>query len=306
MDAFKEKIVNIVTNYDCKDFDGYNIFRVLKITKNEVKTQSRIIADLLNPKSKYHNQSTEFMELFLKNVLPDGFSLNGYKVGTEYDIKKYGSGAAPDTKNFGRIDILLEETDESKAIIIENKVFAKDQDLQLERYLEFCMKRYGDPKNFRILYLNQFGGEYKTKDENLKSQIITISYDKQIKQWLIECSDVCKDVNQKVILNQLLNSIDYLTNLERRRIRNRLIQFEIYKNKKEALTHKDYLNNEISLHKKLYDECEKDLKKLIEQHNNSGDFTTTLKDLTYDQLSEILKIKKRLSFYDIVKSEECV
>lgn len=306
MDAFKNKIDNLVKEYDCKDFDGYNIFRVLKITKNEVKTQSRIIADLLNPKSKYHSQSKEFMELFLKNVLHnDAFTINKYKVSTEYDIKKHALESAADTKNYGRIDILLEE-DGSKAIVIENKVYAKDQHLQLERYLEFCVRKYGDSKNFRIIYLTQFGEEYATIDENLRSKIVTISYDNQIRNWLTECRDICNDMNQKLILNQLLNSIDYLTNLERRRIRNRLIQFEIYKNKKEAETHKVYLNDEISLHKRLYDESEKDLKALIEQHNNSGDFTTTLKDLTSDQLYKILKIKKRLSFYDMVKAEDCV
>ena len=181
MDAFRKKIENLVKEYDCKDFDGYNIFRVLKITKNEVKTQSRIIADLLNPESKYHSQSKEFMELFLKNIIPDGFTLIDYKVSTEHDIKKHDLESVADTKNYGRIDILLEETDESKAIVIENKVYAKNQDLQLERYLEFCGKKYGNSENFRIIYLTQFGEEYATTDHNLRSQIVTISYNKQIK-----------------------------------------------------------------------------------------------------------------------------
>lgn len=35
-----------------------------------------------------------------------------------------------------------------------------------------------------IIYINQFGNEYKTKDEELKKQIVTIGYNTEINEWL--------------------------------------------------------------------------------------------------------------------------
>ena len=66
MNTLEKKIEKIVRYYNCRDYDGYNIFRILRLTKQEVTTQSVIIADLLNPESIYHNQGKEFLKLFLK------------------------------------------------------------------------------------------------------------------------------------------------------------------------------------------------------------------------------------------------
>ncbi len=69
----------------------------------------------------YFNDSEEhkFKRLFLKSLLdliskysPKSFEFEDYSVYTEVATKKGG-----------RIDILIEETDESKAIIIENKIY---------------------------------------------------------------------------------------------------------------------------------------------------------------------------------------
>lgn len=291
MKSFKSKIVKIVEKYNCKDFDGYNIFRVLKLTNNEVKTQSRIIADLLNPTSKFHNQGKDFLNLFLKIVLNDENFLLDYEVHVEYDLRKKEALILDDSNVFGRIDIFLEENNSSKAILIENKVYAKDQKNQLERYYKFCSKKYGDSKNFKIIYINQFGNEYKTKDEELKKQIVTIGYNTEINEWLEACVEISKDENQKVIIKQLINTNDYLTNLDKRAIRNRLIQFEIYKNKNEAEEIKDYLNDSISKHKKLFNDCEKDLKNLLKNYNKKNNLNLKLNTLDYVQLWDILKIK---------------
>ena len=291
MKSFKSKIVKIVEKYNCKDFDGYNIFRVLKLTNNEVKTQSRIIADLLNPTSKFHNQGKDFLNLFLKIVLNDENFLLDYEVHVEYDLRKKEALILDDSNVFGRIDIFLEENNSSKAILIENKVYAKDQKNQLERYYKFCSKKYGDSKNFKIIYINQFGNEYKTKDEELKKQIVTIGYNTEINEWLEACVEISKDENQKVIIKQLINTNDYLTNLDKRAIRNRLIQFEIYKNKNEAEEIKDYLNDSISKHKKLFNDCEKDLKNLLKNYNKKNNLNLKLNTLEHVQLWDILKIK---------------
>ena len=143
----------------------------------------------------------------------------------------------------------------------------------------------------KIIYINQFGNEYKTKDEELKKQIVTIGYNTEINEWLEACVEISKDENQKVILKQLINTNDYLTNLDKRAIRNRLIQFEIYKNKNEAEEIKDYLNDSISKHKKLFNDCEKDLKNLLKNYNKKNNLNLKLNTLEHVQLWDILKIK---------------
>src|SRR5204863_294233 len=100
MNTLEKKIEKIVRYYNCRDYDGYNIFRILRLTKQEVTTQSVIIADLLNPESIYHNQGKEFLKLFLKYTNLEDFELIDYKVKVEFP-----------TTEFGRIDILLEEKD---------------------------------------------------------------------------------------------------------------------------------------------------------------------------------------------------
>ena len=66
---------------------------------------------------------------------------------------------------------------------------------------------------------------------------------------------------------------------------------------------KEFLNNHISKHRKLYDTCESDLNKLIAQYNISQDKKFSLENLTHEEFYKILGIKKKLTFFDIVKIE---
>ena len=105
------------------------------------------------------------------------------KVEAKIDTKKYNEEIES-----GRIDIILEQEKPSKkAILIENKVYAKNQEKQLERYYEYCLKEYVSPENFRIIYLTQFGDEYITKNLHLKENVYEISYKKEIVMWLKMC-----------------------------------------------------------------------------------------------------------------------
>lgn len=291
---FIERIDKIIKRYDCRDFDGFNIFRVLKLTNKEISTQSKIIAELLNPYSKFHNQSKDFFNLFIKFVLNDVINLDDYQVKLEYEIKKLGT--------YGRIDILIEDLKNNKAIIIENKIYAKDQKDQLKRYLNFGDEKYQNRNNFKILYLNPQGSNDHI-DTDVKNIVITVSYKKELINWLNECYKIANEDYLKINLHQLIGSLKYLTNIEERKIRNRLIQFEIYKNKDEAIEHKDYLNTKISKHKKLFDTAIDDLKELIQMYNLHNSKKITLENLDRETLNEILNIKKKLTFYDIINTE---
>ena len=123
--------------------EKFNIFNILKLTSDEV-SHSKFIAMLLNPKGD-HCMNDLFLNLFLKTINNKEcnlFDFSNAEVKTEYS---FGNG---------QIDILINTN--KKKIIIENKIYAKDQDKQLKRYHDF-------DKNAILLYLTLNGNEPSIK-----------------------------------------------------------------------------------------------------------------------------------------------
>jgi len=128
----------------------YNIFYVLKnMAASEVKLHSPFLADLLDVHGQ-HCQGDLFYREFLKvlNLPEDIFlpaDLNWFSVQTE---------AASGT---GGIDILITYRKEGQyfALAIENKIYAGDQEKQLERYHNYLVQEYD--QNFRLIYLTLDG-----------------------------------------------------------------------------------------------------------------------------------------------------
>ena len=116
--------------------ENYNIFEVMHAQADEVYTHSAIIASLLNPKYN-HGCESAFLKIFvdnLKEFLPNASfkfdtDLEKCHVYVEYNIGNLSS----DRETGGRLDIIIESEKRDKAIIIENKIYADDQDKQLYR-----------------------------------------------------------------------------------------------------------------------------------------------------------------------------
>ncbi len=110
----------------------FNIFRICGVNHYE-NTHSAIIAEFLNPNGT-HGLKSQFLECFIdileNDFLVKDFSYENAKVYTEYSTPK------------GRIDILIEDEQRQKAIIIENKIYADDQWEQLKRYNEYAESKY--------------------------------------------------------------------------------------------------------------------------------------------------------------------
>ena len=107
---------------------SYNVFDVLGLSTSEVGLHSAILASLLMPRG--HGAGRQFLEAFLKIPcldLPNRF-LDPEK--TVVEKEKY-IGPVTDTEG-GRIDLYL--TDGKNYLIIENKIYAADQQNQLLRY----------------------------------------------------------------------------------------------------------------------------------------------------------------------------
>lgn len=182
----------------CKRGERFNIFEACGVNHYE-NTHSAIIAELLNPQGS-HGQADSFLTLFLCSYKSDiCFSLeNGASVATEVVMED------------GRIDILITNS-ERQAIIIENKIYARDQWEQLKRYNRYADKEFGKG-NYEILYLTLFGDDAsKQSAEGVK--YIPISYEKHIVEWLEECINFSTRLPLiRETLIQYQNHIKQLTN----------------------------------------------------------------------------------------------
>ncbi len=176
---------------------GFNIFRTLGVNHYE-NTHSSIIAEFLDPRSS-HCMDDIFLKLFLKIVIDDfDFDTNNAKVTKEKAIPE------------GRLDLIIEN--KGKAIIIENKIYAKDQAEQLIRYYRYAERTYKEG-NFKILYLNLWGDE--ASEQSAKdAKYIPISYKYHILLWMEQCAKSSYDKPMlRETLNQYANHIKSLTNM---------------------------------------------------------------------------------------------
>lgn len=188
-------IIQEYNNHREKQYsDGklFNIFSITKLSSNECKLHSALIAELLYPKGS-HGCGSQFLEIFLQTLGIDGLKIDvkNVKVRTEKVIQN------------GRIDI--EISDGKHAIIIEVKIYADDMDSQLFRYYNYANKKYGN--NFKLYYLTLMGDQASEKSLRSKNKSIThddyirISFADSILQWISECINIAG--NKPLVTNTL-------------------------------------------------------------------------------------------------------
>ena len=194
--------------------EDFNVFKVLKLTTDEVRVHSAFLAELLNPKGT-HGQGIVFLKYFVEKINMLDFDCSSASVKVENHI----SFKSDDNTRGGRVDILITDKN-SNCIVIENKITAGDQDKQLIRYYNYCKDR--SFKSFKLLYLTLYGNEaseMSVKSENAelilkeKEDYFVISYHKDILEWLEICR---KEAATLPILREgithYINLIKYLTN----------------------------------------------------------------------------------------------
>lgn len=194
----------------------YNIFQVIDMTSNETGVHSAFIADLLNPKGR-HRMGDAFLKLFLEmDVFKD---MNFESANAIVEREKYIGEVTDETG--GRIDIHIMDSS-GKCIIIENKIYASDQDNQIRRYYNYAESLKTE---YRLIYLSLFGDvhdEDKTtgNDKNKKQLVQSVnyhilSYEKDILQWLEKCRSKDEVSGRPMIreaINHYINLVKYLTN----------------------------------------------------------------------------------------------
>lgn len=166
------------------------------IKGNEEMMHSSVIASLLDTRGS-HGQKCRFLELFL-GCLPEqfkSFDPSGARTACERHIGKKTEDSG------GRVDICIENSS-GQMIVIENKIFAGDQEHQILRYVKFLrgrLRKRGGVK-FPVLYLTPDGhspSNDSTQADGMQcgcgEDYVCISYKDVIVPWLDKCINEMED-----------------------------------------------------------------------------------------------------------------
>ena len=174
----------------------FNIFRVCRVDHYET-IHSAILAEWINPNGSCVLAGPFLQALFRKLDIAYPFNFQKYRVHTEFIIT-----------DMRRIDILIE--DGTYAVAIENKIYASDQNNQLNDYSTYLNRQYR-PGCSLLYYLTLQGhdpSEYSSSDSSIYEKI---SYRDHIISWLEECAKIAAD--HPVIQNTVYQYVNHLKSI---------------------------------------------------------------------------------------------
>ncbi|MFN0050211.1 MAG: PD-(D/E)XK nuclease family protein [Cytophagales bacterium] len=185
--------------------ENFNIFKVLGVQNSEVRLHSRLLAELLSPNGN-HGKGAVFLKLFCNQFKIEDFVTKNAMVKIERFV-----GYKDDEKaTGGYIDILLTDSN-GKYIIIENKIYAEDQDKQLLRYYNF-----GRPNISKLIYLTLDGCEPSAGSKgnlNVDEHYFCHSYKFDIIEWLEQChKEAANHAMLRESIVQYIHLLKHLTN----------------------------------------------------------------------------------------------
>lgn len=148
--------------------DPFNVFSVLRSSSDEVNLHSRFLYALLNhatPSSRRRDNLTDFVERVI-------------------GVEDLAVGTARVERERDGIDILI--SDDRQAIVIENKIWAGDQDRQLQRYHDTFVSRGFEPTAVHLTYLTPFG-DAPSEGSLGALPCKLLSYRDDLPPWLERC-----------------------------------------------------------------------------------------------------------------------
>ena len=246
----------------------YNIFTLFHGFSDEVNLHSNFIASLLDPNGD-HYKGDLFLKLFLETCGIDDFSID--------------TSGATVFKEFKHIDIYI--SDGKKHIILENKVYAKDQPTQIARYIK-AIQNEGAKESDRVkdediyvLYLHPDGelpkenslGGYKLNKDNTKLEkdgssinFKVISYGNEILSWIDRCKNEVSNITDlNVFLSQYKDVIEMIYDRYKRIDEMETANLvEIFKENYTAVS--EIANNYQETRKKIIDGFFKNVKDILE------------------------------------------
>lgn len=202
----EEEMNTIVEKIEGKK-NGFNLFMSMFNWYNEKYLHSSFISMMLSLDERYLKL---FIEEIKKNDDKGNFCVEDFcKCVVFPNINDHAEKL--------NIDILITSKTTNKVIIIENKTFAKDRIVdgnpQLLGYgkkiiesAEF--KNIRDEKDIYYVYLSLRGVFPSEKEEFKDKNLITISYDVNIRNWIKKCSGLETDDFKRSLMQQYLDMID--------------------------------------------------------------------------------------------------
>ena len=263
----------------------YNIFTLFHGFSDEVNLHSNFIASLLDPNGD-HYKGDLFLKLFLETCGIDDFSID--------------TGRATVFKEFKHIDIYI--SDGKKHIILENKVYAKDQPTQIARYIKAIQNKGAEERDVEdedicVLYLHPDGklpkgdslGGYKLNQDNTKLEkdgssinFKVISYGKEILEWIDKCKNEVSNITDlNVFLSQYKDVIEMIYDRYKRIDEMETAKFvEIFKENYTAAS--EIANNYQETRKKIIDEFFENVKENLEKDEAiKGTYSIELNSVAY-------------------------
>ena len=285
----------------------YNIFTLFHGFSDEVNLHSNFIASLLDPNGD-HYKGDLFLKLFLETCGIDDFGID--------------TSRATVFKEFKHIDIYI--SDGKKHIILENKVYAKDQPTQIARYIETIQNEGAEEsdrvkdKDICVLYLHPDGklpddqsfGDYHVKllGENPSIKFKVISYEDQILSWIDRCKNEVSNITDlNVFLSQYKDVIEMIYDRYKRideMEKAKLV--EIFKENYTAAS--DIANNYQETRKKIIDEFFKNVKENLEKDEAiKGTYSIELNSVAYRPMvikNTISQDEKWKNFYFTIEFQK--
>lgn len=258
------QVDSIVKKYDqIAEITGerFNIFSILGLQDNETRLHSKLINELLNPKGN-HGQKDLFLKLFIEVVsakidkeivIDNSKNISSQKIkdfetySAISEIEKHVGFINDDRSEGGRIDIIISDS-KNHGIIIENKIWAADQEKQLLRYHKYGIKKFD---TFHLIYLTIDESEpskWSTNNELNKNEFICLSYNIDILNWLDLCLKECTKL--PIIRETLTQYINQLKNYSGQSI-NHMEEIEIFELLSQGSNFKSLikLSNTINMYK---------------------------------------------------------
>lgn len=195
IDERKDILYNLKLIYDRHKIldeskSDFNIFQTIANPYDEMNLHSKFIYTILNEK-KY---GYEFLLSFLKNIGLDLVDIDKSSIKIEREKAVHD----------GRLDLYIEfrANDELYSIAIENKIYAGDQNKQLDRYLDY-LDSINKGKEKYLYYLTLDGHDPSSESCSDLNKVINISYSENILNWIGEAISIsAKEAKLREVLVQ--------------------------------------------------------------------------------------------------------
>jgi hypothetical protein len=208
---FKEDFGRVLA--DCRERNQreapeFNIFEIARIESNEA-VHSRMLSTLLNPDGT-HGQGPLFLTRFIRHCEN---KVTGFPKLLDRDLE--GTDLVQVISEFGSVDgrpdIVIYSRSPAFALIIENKIYAGDQDKQLSRYRKLLDESFQFAEGRKaLIYLSIWGRRCSENSAISEGDYSRLSYKTDVKEWLQSC---CEKIPPRVheLLRQYLDTLDSIT-----------------------------------------------------------------------------------------------